>query len=51
MARVEVDGRLNLDEFAESTGLGTAGRTVRDRRESFVMAALGRLPAVGDEVT
>jgi magnesium and cobalt exporter, CNNM family len=47
---VEVDGRLNLDEFAESTGLElpegpyeTAG--------GFVMAALGRLPAVGDEVT
>lgn len=46
---VEVDGRLNLDEFAESTGLElpegpyeTAG--------GFVMAALGRLPAVGDEV-
>jgi putative hemolysin len=47
---VEVDGRLNLDEFAESTGLElpegpyeTAG--------GYVMAALGRLPAVGDEVT
>ena len=47
---VEVDGRLNLDEFAESTGLElpegpyeTAG--------GFVMAALGRLPAVGDEVS
>jgi putative hemolysin len=45
----EVDGLLNLDDFAEQTGLRlpegpyeTAG--------GFVMAALGRLPAVGDRV-
>ncbi|MEU8296585.1 hemolysin family protein [Micromonospora sp. NPDC048909] len=44
-----VDGRLNLADFAERTGVtlppgpyGTVG--------GFVMAALGRLPVVGDEV-
>ncbi len=46
---IEVDGRLNLDDFAEFTGLvlpdgpyETAG--------GFMMSALGRLPSVGDEV-
>jgi putative hemolysin len=46
---VEVDGRVNLDELAELTGLElpegpyeTAG--------GYVMSALGRLPTVGDEV-
>ncbi|MFF5174301.1 hemolysin family protein [Micromonospora sp. NPDC000089] len=45
-----VDGRLNLADFAERTGVElptgpyeTAG--------GFVMAALGRLPVAGDEVT
>jgi putative hemolysin len=46
----DADGRLNLADFAERTGLAlppgpyeTAG--------GFVMAALGRLPAIGDVVT
>lgn len=45
----EVDGRLNLADFAERAGIalpagpyGTVG--------GFVMAALGRLPSIGDEV-
>ncbi|MEH1014167.1 hemolysin family protein [Micromonospora sp. CPCC 206060] len=45
-----VDGRLNLADFAERTGvLLPAGpyETVG----GFVMAALGRLPVAGDEVT
>jgi putative hemolysin len=47
---VEVDGRLNLDEFAESTGLELPDGPY-ETAGGFVMAALGRLPAVGDEVT
>jgi putative hemolysin len=46
---VELDGRVNLDEFAEFTGLvlpdgpyETAG--------GFVMSRLGKLPQVGDQV-
>jgi putative hemolysin len=46
---VEVDGRCNLDEFAEYAGFGlpegpyeTAG--------GFLMARLGKLPQVGDRV-
>jgi putative hemolysin len=47
---VEVDGRLNLDEFAESTGLELPDGPY-ETAGGFVMAALGRLPAVGDEVS
>src|SRR5664279_1268994 len=46
---VEVDGKLNLDEIAEISGLdlpegpySTVG--------GYLMAALGRLPQTGDEV-
>jgi putative hemolysin len=46
---VELDARVNLDEFAEFTGLvlpdgpyETAG--------GFVMSRLGKLPQVGDQV-
>jgi putative hemolysin len=46
---VEVDGRLNLDEFAESTGLELPDGPY-ETAGGFVMAALGRLPEVGDEV-
>jgi putative hemolysin len=48
-APAEVDGLLNLADFAERTGLvlpagpyATVG--------GFIMAALGRLPTIGDEV-
>ncbi|MEP6598609.1 MAG: hemolysin family protein [Actinomycetota bacterium] len=47
---VEVDGRLNLDEFAESTGL-TLPDGPYETAAGYVMSALGRLPAVGDEVS
>jgi putative hemolysin len=45
----DVDGRLNLADFAERTGL----RLPEGPYETvggFLMARLGRLPAVGDEV-
>jgi putative hemolysin len=46
---VEVDGRLNLDEFAEFTGLQLPEGPY-ETAAGYVMAALGRLPAVGDTV-
>jgi len=44
-----VDGRLNLADFAERTGL-TLRPGPYETVGGFLMAALGRLPAVGDEV-
>ena len=46
---VEVDGRLNLDEFAESTGVALPDGPY-ETAAGYVMSALGRLPSVGDEV-
>jgi magnesium and cobalt exporter, CNNM family len=46
---VEVDGRINLDEFAEFTGLQLPEGPY-ETAAGYVMAALGRLPAVGDSV-
>jgi putative hemolysin len=46
---VEVDGRLNLDEFAEITDLQLPEGPY-ETAAGYVMAALGRLPAVGDSV-
>ncbi|MEU8422427.1 hemolysin family protein [Micromonospora sp. NPDC048835] len=44
-----VDGRLNLADFAERTGV-TLPAGPYETVGGFVMAALGRLPATGDEV-
>ncbi|PZF98056.1 hemolysin family protein [Micromonospora deserti] len=44
-----VDGRLNLADFAERTGV-TLPPGPYETVGGFVMAALGRLPVVGDEV-
>ncbi|MBO0808997.1 MAG: HlyC/CorC family transporter [Actinobacteria bacterium] len=46
---LEVDGLLNLDEFAEQTGL-TLPEGPYETVAGYVLAALGRLPAVGDSV-
>ena len=46
---IEVDGRLNLDEFAEFTGVELPDGPY-ETAGGFVMSALGRLPSVGDEV-
>ncbi|SOD71952.1 putative hemolysin [Jatrophihabitans sp. GAS493] len=46
---VEIDGRVNLNEFTESTGLKLAEGPY-ETAAGYVMAALGRLPAVGDSV-
>jgi putative hemolysin len=46
---IEVDGRLNLDDFAEFTGLELPDGPY-ETAGGFVMSALGRLPSVGDEV-
>src|SRR4051794_14590094 len=46
---IEVDGRLNLNEFAEFTTL-TLPEGPYETAGGYVMAALGRLPLVGDEV-
>jgi putative hemolysin len=46
---IEVDGRLNLDEFAELTGLELPDGPY-ETAGGFVMSALGRLPSVSDEV-
>nr|WP_232533998.1 hemolysin family protein [Plantactinospora sp. KBS50] len=46
---VEVDGRLNLADFAERAGIELPAGPY-ETVGGFVMAALGRLPAVGDEV-
>jgi putative hemolysin len=45
----EVDARLNLSDFAERTGLGLPAGPY-ETVGGFLMAALGRLPAIGDEV-
>ena len=45
----EIDGLLSLDEFAEKTGLVLAEGPY-DTLAGYVMARLGRLPAVGDEI-
>jgi len=46
---IEVDGRLNLDDFAEFTGLDLPDGPY-ETAGGFMMSALGRLPSVGDEV-
>jgi putative hemolysin len=46
---LEVDGLLNLDEFAEQTGLSLPEGPY-ETVAGFLLAALGRLPAVGDSV-
>lgn len=45
-----VDGRLNLADFAERTGVLLPSGPY-ETVGGFVMAALGRLPVAGDEVT
>jgi putative hemolysin len=45
----EVDGRLNLADFAERTGLRLPAGPY-ETVGGFLMARLGRLPVVGDEV-
>jgi len=44
---VEVDGRCNLDEFAELTGVHLPDGPY-ETAAGFIIAQLGRLPAVGD---
>ncbi|MEV1329072.1 hemolysin family protein [Micromonospora costi] len=44
-----VDGRLNLADFAERTGIALPAGPY-ETVGGFVMAALGRLPVAGDEV-
>jgi putative hemolysin len=46
----EVDGRLNLADFAERAGFALPAGPY-ETVGGFVMAALGRLPVVGDEVS
>ncbi|MBO0769895.1 MAG: HlyC/CorC family transporter [Actinobacteria bacterium] len=46
---LEVDGLLNLDEFAEQTGL-ILPEGPYETVAGYVLAALGQLPAVGDSV-
>jgi putative hemolysin len=46
---VEVDGLLNLDEFAEQTGI-TLPEGPYETAAGYVLAALGDLPAAGDSV-
>jgi putative hemolysin len=48
-APAEVDGLLNLADFADRTGVALPPGPY-ETVGGFVMAALGRLPAVGDEV-
>jgi putative hemolysin len=45
----QVDARLNLSDFAERTGLDLPAGPY-ETVGGFLMAALGRLPAIGDEV-
>jgi putative hemolysin len=45
----EVDGLLNLDDFDEVTGLRLPDGPY-ETAAGFVLAELGRLPAVGDEI-
>jgi putative hemolysin len=47
--QVEVDGLLNLDEFAEETGVDLPEGPY-ETVAGYVLAALGRLPSVGDTV-
>jgi putative hemolysin len=47
--QVEVDGLLNLDEFAEQTGVGLPEGPY-ETVAGYVLAVLGQLPAVGDAV-
>jgi putative hemolysin len=49
MAPAEVDGRLNLTDFAEVAGF-TLPQGPYETLGGFLMCRLGRLPAVGDEV-
>jgi putative hemolysin len=49
-APAEVDGLLNLADFAERAGFALPPGPY-ETVGGFLMAALGRLPAVGDEVT
>jgi putative hemolysin len=46
---VEVDGLLNLDEFAEQTGFELPEGPY-ETVAGYVLAALGKIPAVGDQV-
>ncbi len=46
---VEVDGRLNLDEFAEFTGLQLPEGPY-ETAAGYVMSALGHLPSLGDGI-
>jgi len=46
---VEVDGLLNLDEFREQTGVDLPEGPY-ETAAGYVLAALGELPVVGDEV-
>jgi putative hemolysin len=46
---VEVDGLLNLDEFREQTGLELPEGPY-ETAAGYVLAALGDLPSIGDEV-
>jgi putative hemolysin len=45
----EVDGRLNLDDFAEATGISLPPGPY-DTAAGYLMAGLGRLPEPGDSV-
>jgi putative hemolysin len=47
--QVEVDGLLNLDEFAEQTGVGLPEGPY-ETVAGYVLAMLGQMPAVGDAV-
>jgi putative hemolysin len=46
----EVDGLLNLDDFSDATGLQLPDGPY-ETVAGYVLAALGRLPVVGDSVT
>ncbi|WP_425455297.1 hemolysin family protein [Allorhizocola rhizosphaerae] len=46
----EVDGRLNLSDFAERTGVALPDGPY-ETVGGFIMSAVGRLPRVGDAVT
>ncbi|MGI8867892.1 MAG: hemolysin family protein [Mycobacteriales bacterium] len=45
----ELDGRLNLDEFAEATGLLVPAGPY-ETAAGYVMGVLGRIPSVGESV-
>jgi putative hemolysin len=46
---VELDGRVNLDEFAEFTGVALPEGPY-ETAAGYLMASLGKLPVVGDRV-